>query len=288
MFTLTFLMPRSVPKTSSGKIRRSRVRQMFLTCCLPNAIFSTGWAPSAEFATLSNVSPSAARSSPLSATSPANQLGFPNSEIKGGDASCAIQNASSLEKQSLSRSTDLCCEPTSRTVNAESNAADSYFSAKEPHFDESKQLLLDCVKTVLKQQQLRSTLENEFYGDDDEVEKVIGHSPISKEGKKMRSEEQGATLQTEEFLDFQSIDEDAPLYHLGFDSVTATEFAEALSHRLGRPLDATLIFQYPTLRDLTSYVQQVLDEQSPKSAVKVLSQETATTLLISNVSVTEF
>jgi acyl carrier protein len=47
---------------------------------------------------------------------------------------------------------------------------------------------------------------------------------------------------------------DQPLTELGLDSLTMVEFSQALSHRLGRPLSPTLLFEYPTLDALVRYL----------------------------------
>lgn len=61
-----------------------------------------------------------------------------------------------------------------------------------------------------------------------------------------------------DFLDNESIDSDAPLYHFGFDSITAVEFAEKLSTMLDLHLEPIVIFQYPTVNDLILFLQEQL------------------------------
>lgn len=59
-------------------------------------------------------------------------------------------------------------------------------------------------------------------------------------------------------LNIEEIDSDAPLYQFGFDSITAVEYAERLSQTLSMTLEPTLLFQYPTLNELITFMQEQL------------------------------
>ncbi|KAF8821366.1 putative type I fatty acid synthase, partial [Cardiosporidium cionae] len=47
---------------------------------------------------------------------------------------------------------------------------------------------------------------------------------------------------------------DAPLYELGIDSISAVEFAETLSNELQMDLEATLLFNYPTVSEMIDFL----------------------------------
>lgn len=63
-----------------------------------------------------------------------------------------------------------------------------------------------------------------------------------------------AVLESEEIPEF-----DAPLYELGIDSIGAVEFSEVVSNELNLEIEPTLMFNYPTLNDIISFLAQELD-----------------------------
>jgi acyl carrier protein len=65
----------------------------------------------------------------------------------------------------------------------------------------------------------------------------------------------------------RAIDPKQPLRELGLDSLMAVELRNALGAALGRPLPATLLFDYPTLGALAGHLGRLLvPEGAPESA----------------------
>ncbi|HEY9227446.1 MAG TPA: KR domain-containing protein, partial [Gemmatimonadaceae bacterium] len=65
-----------------------------------------------------------------------------------------------------------------------------------------------------------------------------------------------------------SVDERAPLKDFGLDSLMAVELRNALTRSLDRPLPATLLFDYPSLDALATYLIRTLDlDESGSAAV---------------------
>ncbi len=54
------------------------------------------------------------------------------------------------------------------------------------------------------------------------------------------------------------IDTEAPLMSAGLDSLSATEFTSMLSERLNIEIEATALFDYPTLQSLTGFLSSEL------------------------------
>ncbi len=55
-------------------------------------------------------------------------------------------------------------------------------------------------------------------------------------------------------LPLSALDAETPLRELGLDSVAAVELADALARGLGRPVDVTALFEYPTARELAAHL----------------------------------
>ena len=56
-----------------------------------------------------------------------------------------------------------------------------------------------------------------------------------------------------------SIEPHTPLKEVGLDSLMAVELRNALTRSIGEPLPATLLFDYPSLDALASYLMRSLD-----------------------------
>ncbi len=56
----------------------------------------------------------------------------------------------------------------------------------------------------------------------------------------------------------QLLEEDIGFFDQGMDSLTAIELRNALQNKLGETMPATLLFKYPTVRDLTVYLAEHL------------------------------
>lgn len=54
-------------------------------------------------------------------------------------------------------------------------------------------------------------------------------------------------------MDAVDVDADRPLAELGLSSLQAVELAGDLEDRLGRPVDPTVVYDYPTIADLAGF-----------------------------------
>lgn len=81
------------------------------------------------------------------------------------------------------------------------------------------------------------------------------------------------------------IDEDQSLFELGFDSLLAVQFRDSLAAALGDPLDATILFNFPSIRSLAGHLQKqnapapVLPDDEFLENLKKMSDEEALQLL---------
>ena len=64
---------------------------------------------------------------------------------------------------------------------------------------------------------------------------------------------------------------DAPLFELGLDSLSSVEFTAALDAALGRPLPATLVFDYPSASALVRFIETLDDSSDASSSDHPLS-----------------
>jgi acyl carrier protein len=62
------------------------------------------------------------------------------------------------------------------------------------------------------------------------------------------------------------IDRRQPLSAYGLDSVAAVQLSQALEDWLELPVSATLAWSYPTLEELSAYLEQALCKPSPENA----------------------
>jgi acyl transferase domain-containing protein/NADPH:quinone reductase-like Zn-dependent oxidoreductase len=69
----------------------------------------------------------------------------------------------------------------------------------------------------------------------------------------------GETLADILMMDAQALDWSTPFFELGLDSVTAVEWLRAANLRLGTSLQATVIYDYPSIRDFARFVAGTLD-----------------------------
>ena len=67
---------------------------------------------------------------------------------------------------------------------------------------------------------------------------------------------------------------DAPLFELGLDSLSSVEFTAALDAALGRPLPATLVFDYPSASALVRFIE-TLDDSSDASVATATTHPSA-------------
>ena len=59
------------------------------------------------------------------------------------------------------------------------------------------------------------------------------------------------------------VDTNAPLMSAGLDSIAATEFTSTLSERLGIQIQATALYDHPTLHSLAEYLAEELTSSEP-------------------------
>jgi acyl transferase domain-containing protein/NADPH:quinone reductase-like Zn-dependent oxidoreductase/acyl carrier protein len=63
------------------------------------------------------------------------------------------------------------------------------------------------------------------------------------------------------------VDPKTPLKDLGLDSLMAVELRNALTRSIGRPLSATLLFDYPTVAALTTHLMRLLGLEEPAPVI---------------------
>jgi len=69
----------------------------------------------------------------------------------------------------------------------------------------------------------------------------------------------------------EPIEQDRPLNELGFDSLMAVELRNAVAHALGRPLPATILFDYPTIDALADHLAGTVQPSPPTVGPAVVS-----------------
>ena len=74
----------------------------------------------------------------------------------------------------------------------------------------------------------------------------------------LREHVRAAAVRVLGFSADRHIDPNLPLNGFGLDSLMALEFRNMLSRDVGRPLPATLLFSYPAIEDVASYVARLL------------------------------
>ncbi len=95
------------------------------------------------------------------------------------------------------------------------------------------------------------------------------------------------------------IDQDEALHDLGLDSLMAVELRNALAASLERQLSPTLVLDYPTLRTLTGYLLNLLNEVAANSQIakpdaavaediRAISDEEAEALLLQELGKQEY
>mmetsp|Transcript_5440 Transcript_5440/g.14575 ORF Transcript_5440/g.14575 Transcript_5440/m.14575 type:complete len:103 (-) Transcript_5440:335-643(-) len=58
-------------------------------------------------------------------------------------------------------------------------------------------------------------------------------------------------------LDDQKLDEDSPLMDSGMDSLTSVSFRNSLQSALGMKVPASLMFDYPTMKEITGKIVEL-------------------------------
>ncbi|MEA2664110.1 MAG: phthiocerol/phenolphthiocerol synthesis type-I polyketide synthase, partial [Candidatus Eremiobacteraeota bacterium] len=71
----------------------------------------------------------------------------------------------------------------------------------------------------------------------------------------------------------ESIETDQPIFAYGIDSVFATALSAELSERLGRPLDPTVLFEFPTIELVSAYLTTGRPAASPETKPRAVLAE---------------
>jgi acyl carrier protein len=87
----------------------------------------------------------------------------------------------------------------------------------------------------------------------------------------LRSHVQALALRVLGFGPGRSIDLDAALSEMGLDSLMAVEFRNALAAALGENLRSTLVFDYPSVNGVTTYIMSLMFSQESAPAVSPVS-----------------
>jgi acyl carrier protein len=86
----------------------------------------------------------------------------------------------------------------------------------------------------------------------------LANAPESNRFAVVRDFVHAAAVRVLGFSGDRHIDPKLPLNGFGLDSLMALEFRNALSRGVGRPLPATLLFSYPAIEDVASYLARLL------------------------------
>ncbi|WP_186193123.1 acyl carrier protein, partial [Burkholderia gladioli] len=65
------------------------------------------------------------------------------------------------------------------------------------------------------------------------------------------------------YLDSSEVDVDRPFAELGLDSIIGVEWMRAINRRHGLALNATLVYEHPTLRRMAARLALALGEATP-------------------------
>ena len=77
------------------------------------------------------------------------------------------------------------------------------------------------------------------------------------------------------FHEREEIDPDIPLSDLGMDSLLAVDLRESLANALERALPSTLLFDYPTISALVSYLLHGTGNEEPIDTGSVQAMDSA-------------
>ncbi|WP_186201793.1 acyl carrier protein, partial [Burkholderia gladioli] len=65
------------------------------------------------------------------------------------------------------------------------------------------------------------------------------------------------------YLDSSEVDVDRPFAELGLDSIIGVEWMRAINRRHGLALNATLVYEHPTVRRMAARLALALGEATP-------------------------
>uniref|UniRef100_A0A0G4HEN0 Uncharacterized protein n=1 Tax=Chromera velia CCMP2878 TaxID=1169474 RepID=A0A0G4HEN0_9ALVE len=230
------LPPRSLPKTSSGKVQRSLARQRLLAKEIPGVLFDSESAP---------------------------ESGVDFDEMKCDREAVSASRSSrclpSLPSTALPGSSELLdTEEPEASPPMGDQAAREEIRGGEAGAEEVKLQRAVSTRAVdLRREQITAAVTSSA-------------QQILCSAKSRVGESDSDTQPSPEPV---SVDFNVPLYEYGLDSLAAVEFAEDLSIRLSMHLEPTLLFNYPTLRDVVDFLDEGEGNSSAKPSAPDPSEE---------------
>eukprot|EP01054_Gregarina_sp_Poly1_P011131 Gregarina_sp_Poly_1__11130@NODE_8_length_24379_cov_62_925633_g7_i0_p1_GENE_NODE_8_length_24379_cov_62_925633_g7_i0NODE_8_length_24379_cov_62_925633_g7_i0_p1_ORF_typecomplete_len4339_score613_89ketoacylsynt/PF00109_26/1_7e74ketoacylsynt/PF00109_26/2_5e79AMPbinding/PF00501_28/8_1e82AMPbinding/PF00501_28/2_8e03Ketoacylsynt_C/PF02801_22/4_4e34Ketoacylsynt_C/PF02801_22/3_3e41PSDH/PF14765_6/7_3e34PSDH/PF14765_6/1e29Acyl_transf_1/PF00698_21/2_5e55KR/PF08659_10/2_2e47KAsynt_C_assoc/PF16197_5/3_7e10KAsyn len=226
--------PKSLPKTSSGKVRRSLTRESLLSGSMPGAVL---------------LSP------PVNLLA---QISMPGSRIVRASltaqaipADTTDDNTDIAKSQTATMDIVLSSNPAAETSNADAGAS----------FADISNMAAPSTPLSAQSSPLRVSSSNiPSLGSSHQEPST---EPAAKKGDSSVPQERRTFVRqciveaAKDSIGVEGFDEDVfdrPLFELGVDSIGAITFIEALGSLVGRQLDTTLLFEFPTLSDIEDFL----------------------------------
>jgi acyl carrier protein len=219
---------------------------------LPNCIYTYGWLPSPISGAVVSKDLKESSSFPSSKVSLTRSRDSfsTNNSFSTGDSKLSSSGLSFYEEKLVN---DVKLEKMKGGVPVVASETDTLILNKKR--SDARKLLEECLSRVISQScDFEDTLQKIPVTDKVQTDSEKEQSISNCSGIRSNYDQKKVSNSEEKSIQLFSFDEDAPFYQLGFDSVTAVEFTDLLSKRLKIQLEPTLVFQYPTLRDLVDFV----------------------------------